>query len=219
MRLRRFAYWFIGLLGLVVNIIPVAGDEGLSVAGLLAYLSEQPLAMLLPMFAIIPLFAVVGYMLLRTDRLLAARQQTETALRERVKELQCLYGTAESIRSRETTEEIFQDVAALIPPGWQHPEITRGKVIFDGIEYVSELFEETPWQQSSPIVVDEECRGAVAVYYLEERSELDQGPFLNEERNLIDGLARALAQMVERSSISTAVSTLRAATWTGPKCL
>jgi hypothetical protein len=36
---------------------------------------------------------------------------------ERIKELQCIYGVAESIRSRTTLEEVFQDVADLIPSG------------------------------------------------------------------------------------------------------
>ena len=119
-------------------------------------------------------------------------------LGERVKELQCMYSAAQSIRDREDLADSFQDVASLIPPGWHYPEITRGRVIFDGAEYVSEPFQPTQWKQSSDIVVDGESRGAVEVYYLEERPELDEGPFMAEERELIDGLARALSEGVER---------------------
>ncbi len=64
-------------------------------------------------------------------------------MKERVKEITCMYEVASSIRRRNTLEEIFLDVATLIPPGWHYPEITRGRVAFEGREYVVEPFEET----------------------------------------------------------------------------
>ncbi len=117
---------------------------------------------------------------------------------ERVKELRCLYGIGESTRKQIILEEIFQNVVALIPPGWQYPDITRGMVFFDGQEYVNEPFEETEWKQASDIIINDECRGTVEVYYLEERPELDEGPFMSEERNLINGIARAISEAIER---------------------
>jgi PAS domain S-box-containing protein len=118
-------------------------------------------------------------------------------LGERVKELSCMYGVARSIRERETIDEVFVDVVKLILPGWHYPEITRAKIVFDGAEYWLDRFEETPWVQRSDIVVDGRNRGTVEVYYLEERPELDEGPFMKEERNLIDGIANALSEAVE----------------------
>jgi PAS domain S-box-containing protein len=126
---------------------------------------------------------------------------------ERVNELQCMYGVAESIRERKSLEEIFQDVVAFIPAGWGHPEIARGKVRFEDQEFVSEPFEETRWKQSSDIMIGGQTRGAVEVYYLEERPEMDEGPFLTEERNLINGIARALSEAVELRQAQEALST------------
>ncbi|MCK5064317.1 MAG: PAS domain S-box protein, partial [Candidatus Fermentibacteraceae bacterium] len=117
---------------------------------------------------------------------------------ERVKELRCSYGVVESIRSRETIEQVFEDVVALIQQGWQYPEITRSRIRFDDQEFDSQPFEETEWQQSADIVLAGEARGTVEVFYLEERSELDEGPFLKEERNLLEGIARALSEALER---------------------
>ncbi|MCK4274911.1 MAG: PAS domain S-box protein [Phycisphaerae bacterium] len=126
------------------------------------------------------------------------KEQLLHDLDERVRELQCLYGVARSIRQRETLEEVFLDVVALIPPGWGCPEITRARIVFDGAEYVSEPFDETKWKQSSDIVVGGVSRGVVEVYYLEDRPHLDEGPFLREERSLIDSLARTLGEAIER---------------------
>ena len=36
------------------------------------------------------------------------------------------------------------------------------------------------------------------VCYLEEKLELDEGPFLREERNLIDAVAERIAKFIER---------------------
>lgn len=126
------------------------------------------------------------------------QKQLLREMKERVKELKCIYGLTESIRKRDTLEEVFQDVANLIPSGWQYPEITRGKVTFDGKAYVSQPFNETEWKQSSEIVVNGKVRGNVEVYYIEERPYLDEGPFLKEERNLINIITRNISEFIER---------------------
>lgn len=128
----------------------------------------------------------------------AERQQLVRDMGERIKELKCMYAVAESIRRHDTLEDVFRDVVALIPPGWQYPEIARGKVRFDGNEYVSQPFEETEWRQSSDVIVAGEKRGVVEVYYLEKRPCLDEGLFLREERHLIDGIATAVSAAIER---------------------
>jgi len=124
---------------------------------------------------------------------------------ERVKELQCMYDVAKSIQNRTTMEEIFQDVARIIPPGWHYPDITRGKIIFDGTVYVSESFKETRWKQSSDIMVYGEHRGSIEVYYLEECPELDEGPFMTEERNLINGISSSISEAIEHKQAAEAL--------------
>lgn len=122
-------------------------------------------------------------------------------LEERVKELDCLYRITTSLRTRNTLAEILQDTANNLPPGWHYPEITRAKVIYGDDVYVSEPFDDTEWMQSSDIIVIGEQRGTVEVYYLEERPLLDEGPFLKEERALIDNIAHMLNETVERKLI------------------
>lgn len=134
-----------------------------------------------------------------TDRKLVEKERERLLhdMGERVKELTCMYGVAMSIRQRTCLEEIFQDVAGFIPPGWQYTEITRGKVCFEDQEFVSEPFEPTEWRQASDIVVNDRVCGTVEAYCLEWRCERDEGPFLNEERNLIDAIARMLSETIE----------------------
>jgi len=131
-------------------------------------------------------------------------------LGERLKELQCMHVISNSIATKESIGEIFQDTVAAIPPGWHYPEITRGKVRYKDKEFVSESFEETEWKQSSDIIVAGKLSGAVEVYYLEERPTLDEGPFMAEERNLIDGIAHTLSETLERRQAEEGMQESRA---------
>ena len=121
------------------------------------------------------------------------------ALRERVKELTCLYGIARLVAQPEVLlEEVLQKIVKLLPPGWLYPEIATARIILDGRSYLAPKFQEKDFKQSADIVVDDKKRGMVEVIYLEEKPELDEGPFLNEERSLIDAIAREVALFIER---------------------
>ena len=126
-------------------------------------------------------------------------QAQYAALRERVKELTCLYSLAQlAERPGMTLEKILQGIVELLPPAWQYPEITAGRIALDGRSYVTANFKEAGRMQSAPIMVNGRRRGAIDVVYVEERPELDEGPFLTEERSLIDAIARHVALIVER---------------------
>ncbi|MFH1723060.1 MAG: PAS domain S-box protein [Elusimicrobiota bacterium] len=133
------------------------------------------------------------------------RKKTEEALRksthdlgERVKETKCLYDISVLRENLDLPfEEKLRRIADIIPSGWRHPEITCARVVLQGREYRSENFKETPWKQSSDIAVQGKPAGSVEVRYLETRLELDEGPFLKEERLLIDDIARHVGRMAE----------------------
>ena len=120
-------------------------------------------------------------------------------LNERVKELNCLYGLSKCVEIPNITlPEIFQGLAEMLPPSWQYPQITCGRVIFDGNEFKTDNFKETQWLQSADIKVFGEKKGSIDVYYLRECPLLDEGPFLKEERDLINALAERLSRVIER---------------------
>ena len=126
-------------------------------------------------------------------------QAQYAALRERVKELTCLYSLAQlAERPGITLEEILQGIVELLPPALQYPEITAGRIALDRRVHVTANFREAGQMQSAPIMVGGKRRGSIDVVYVEETPELDEGPFLEEERNLIDAIARHIALIVER---------------------
>jgi len=119
-------------------------------------------------------------------------------LRERVKEMTCLYGIAElASRPGISTEEVIRGIVELLPPAMQYPEITVGRIDVDGAAFTTEDFEETPYKLSAEITVNGERRGTVDVQYKEAKLDYEPGVFLREEQSLIDAVARQLGLILE----------------------
>ncbi|MDO9528698.1 MAG: ATP-binding protein [Syntrophales bacterium] len=126
-------------------------------------------------------------------------QSTEVALRERVKELTCLYGISQIAGQLGISlEEILQRIVEIIPPAWHYPETAFARIILDGTSYTTHGFRDCRQKQTAEIIVDGVPRGAVELVYVEEKPDLDEGPFLKEERKLIDAVAGQVARIIER---------------------
>jgi len=141
------------------------------------------------------------------------RKRVEEVLRKqaydlgkRVKELNCLYAIANLVEKPNISlEDILQGIIDLIPTSWQHPEITCTRAILKDQTFATNNFKETVWKQASDIIVHGERIGALEVFYLEERPEIDEGPFLKEERALINAIAERLARIIERKRTEEAL--------------
>lgn len=123
------------------------------------------------------------------------------ALRERIKELNCLYGIGQlAERHSDSVEDLLRDIVKFLPYSWQYPEITCVRITFKGATYKSKGFKLTKWRQSSQIFMYNEPVGEVTILYLEERPPADEGPFLREERALLDALAERIGSAAMRIS-------------------
>jgi len=128
-----------------------------------------------------------------------AFQASQWALRERVKELDCLYGIAQvSQRPGLALDEQLKEIVGLLPPAWQYPDLTSGCITLDGRPFATPTFQETPWIQEAPLRVGDRVRGRVQVAYSRVMPVFDEGPFLKEERSLIEEVARQVALTVGR---------------------
>jgi PAS domain S-box-containing protein len=120
-------------------------------------------------------------------------------LGERVKELNCLYGISHLVEKHgHSMDKMLQGTVDLIPPSWQNPEITCARITAYHQEYKTENFRETPWQQISNIHVKGETIGYIEVFHLKEKPQRDEGPFIEEERSLIDAIASHIGRILER---------------------
>jgi PAS domain S-box-containing protein len=123
-------------------------------------------------------------------------------LKERLKEMGCINKVLE-IRNKpdHSQDEVLTKAAQVIPSGWQYPEITCSRITFNGKEYVSAGFKESPWKQEATIDVPGNP-GKLEVFYSVEKPTAEEGPFLSEERNLIHNLGRILENYILKQQVN-----------------
>jgi PAS domain S-box-containing protein len=125
---------------------------------------------------------------------------------ERIKELNCLFEISRLVeRPKLTLNEILQGIVDLIPPALQFPGIARARIIIEGQEFSTGKFEETRWSLTQNVVVQAKTIGTLSVYYLEEMPHCHEGPFLREERGLINAVAERIARIIEHNRAQTAL--------------
>jgi len=130
-------------------------------------------------------------------------------LGERVKELDCLYGISGLVETPGISlDEILQGSVELLPSAWQYPQITCARITLGDREYKTGNFHESKWKLASEIKVEGKRSGSVEVYYLEEQPKEYEGPFLKEERALIDVVTERLGRIIQRVQVQERVEHL-----------
>ena len=133
-------------------------------------------------------------------------------LQERAKELNCLYKVDELLnRSDLSLEEIFRAMIGVLPPGWQYPHDCQARIIFEDQAIQPPDFVPTPFAQRANVIVQGEIVGSVEVSYRVPMPKSDEGPFLKEERKLIETIADRIANHVMQRRLKTAFEGLSAA--------
>ena len=120
------------------------------------------------------------------------------ALRERAKELRCLYSVISALSRREEPPNVvFNWILEAIPPAWQYPEDTTARIEYFGRTHALTDFVDTPWRMRSPISIWRTQVGVVEVHYKCERPIAWEGPFLREEQELLDNIAHRIGEYLE----------------------
>jgi hypothetical protein len=120
------------------------------------------------------------------------------SLRERAKELRCIYKVAAALSRREQPPpQVFQWVLDAIPPAWQFPEDTTARIEYFGRTHARADFLETPHRLRSAISIWRTPVGAIEVCYRTVKPDAWEGPFLREERELLDNIAHRLGEYLE----------------------
>jgi len=134
------------------------------------------------------------------------RKKVEETLKERMKELQCLYSiTKISERQGITLEELCKEVVNIVPPSWQYPEITCCHIRIEGKNYQTDNFRKTKWKQEAEIRVGTQTIGSIEIYYLEKKPDIYEGPFLKGERDLISAIAIRLGEFTTQKRLQNEI--------------
>lgn len=120
-------------------------------------------------------------------------------LGERVKKLNCIYNVSKLLGFSDFSfDENLQNIVSMLPKAWQYPEITCSRLTLESLTYTTQNFHESVWRQVSDIMAVGNQVGTLEVFYSEERPQRDEGPFLQEERELINFIAESLGRATAR---------------------
>lgn len=134
------------------------------------------------------------------------RRRVEDSLRqksyhlgERVKELACINRISGILGHRGCSlSDSLEEIAETLPPAFQYPAVTAARVAVEGREHATAGFRDDAPCLDAATVADGRTVGRVTVCYREPRPVADEGPFIAEERSLVDLIARRLGEVVER---------------------
>ena len=118
------------------------------------------------------------------------KEKARHSLNERVKELTTLYKCSQILQiEKKPIHEALQEIVDILPAGWQFPAITEARITFAGMEFVTPNFVPATDTQFAEFHTRNNLYGTVEVAYIEARPDEIEGPFLAEERNLINMIA------------------------------
>lgn len=144
------------------------------------------------------------------------REPDIIALEERAKELACLYEVDEALAAPDASlASVAQHVVDALPTGMQHPEATRAELVLDDVHVDSTPGALPPSPRDelrAPIRAAKTRVGHIAVAYTKTFPVKDEGPFLKEERRLLDAIAERLGLWFFQRRLQTAHADWRSST-------
>jgi PAS domain S-box-containing protein len=155
---------------------------------------------------------IVAFVMDVTEQKMAEQQlrrQTRN-LDKRVRELNGIYAISKAMEKQGVSiQSVLELTMKYLPGCWQYPDIAAARIQFREETFQSVNWTETQWTQKSAIIIDEEPLGELTIGYLQERPQMDEGPFLKEERDLIDAITSRLVKFFKRKQIEAELETYK----------
>ena len=118
-------------------------------------------------------------------------------MRERAKELNCLYQVEELLSKTDLPlPDIFSRIITAVPPGYQYPDLCQVRIVHEDRTYQGPDHRPPACTQSAEIMVQDRTVGRIDVSYAADIPPTDGNPFLAEERRLLDTIAERIGQTI-----------------------
>jgi GAF domain-containing protein len=128
---------------------------------------------------------------LESQRLFDEQQQTRALLATRIQELDCLNDIGRKIDETPSVPEFLEWVSGRIPQAFQHPELCRVAIEFDGHMYGMAEAKELPFHMVSSLSITGQASGHIYIAYTQRHD------FLNEESALLGDIGRRVSGYIE----------------------
>ncbi len=114
--------------------------------------------------------------------------------RERLKELGAINQTTQILKQDRPLDLMFQEICKVLPSAWHYPEDTVARIKYGKITvYSSSKFHKTDWCQKKSFETIDGREGLIEIFYLSKHPDIDEGPFMMEERDLINNLSSLIS--------------------------
>ncbi|MDT0678659.1 sensor histidine kinase [Autumnicola musiva] len=121
-------------------------------------------------------------------------------LKERVKELSCLYEVSSAIRKHsDSIMETLEEICKITKQAWLYPDHVIVRLEFEDFNILTSDSPENSIFQQSDILSFNEIKGFIRVSYDIEK--LSEAHFLKEEQKLLDKIAIEISEFFERREI------------------
>lgn len=124
-------------------------------------------------------------------------------LRERVKELKCLYDLSKiALKAGNDVSVILNKTLEILPDAMQFPNLAEVSITYGKLNYTTKEFSTCKHHISSSIGIGNKKVGALKVgYRAVSKKAATRNLFLTEEKNLIKIVARELSLFIKRASV------------------
>lgn len=134
------------------------------------------------------------------NRAMEQRENFQLMLQERIKEQRCLYRVLElTTDDAKPAREICEEIVRILPAHLMHEEAAMARMAFNGDEVCGENWSSPASSMRSSVRLSGEDIGWIEVGYSRECPDQPggEGPFMAEERDLLDSVAMNIARMVQ----------------------
>lgn len=133
-------------------------------------------------------------------------------LKERVKELNCLYSISKVAREAKTDVNVLAwKVLEIIPRAMQYPELAETEIRIDGRRFTTKRFQSKGTTIQAGLVIGKKKHGSIVIAYRAGDGGKKLKPkFLPEERRLLDAVAREVSLFIKSVAVEEEKQKLQA---------
>ena len=126
--------------------------------------------------------------------------QKQNELRERNKELEGIYQITQLINNPEkSVNSVLQQSIEILANSYLYSDNSCGRLTWKNQVYITKGFQETSWKQKVEFDLSRNLGILmIEIFYTTELPQGDEGPFLKEERRLLDAASQELAVFLNR---------------------
>ncbi|MCX7958167.1 MAG: ATP-binding protein, partial [Deltaproteobacteria bacterium] len=130
-------------------------------------------------------------------------RRAQFSLRERIKELSCLYDINKIIQNRQYEfDEVIQNITDILPSAFLLPQYASARIVLNTKEYKSKNFRESKINIVRPVKIWGENKGYIEIsYYFDKQPETTDILFLREEISLLDAVAYEISKFTEHQQL------------------